>query len=237
KSPPPPEKSTAPTPYYYKSPPPPSPSPPVPYYYKSPPPPSPYPPHVPYYYNSPPPPVVYPPYTPYHHPLIVKVVGKVYCYRCYDWKYPQKSHNKKHLKGVTVEVTCEVGSKTIKAYGKTKTNGKYSIAVEGFDYVKYGATVCKAKLHAPPKGSRCNIPTKLNEGTKLKVKSKDKYEVVLKAKPFAYAPEKPYDCKKSKPEPSPTPYHKPYYYNSPPPPSPSPHPYSPYKSTTTLILL
>jgi hypothetical protein len=27
------------------------------------------------------------------------VVGKVYCYRCYDWGYPVKSHDKKHLKG------------------------------------------------------------------------------------------------------------------------------------------
>jgi hypothetical protein len=75
--------------------------------------------------------------------------------------------------------------------------------------------VCKAALYAPPKGSPFNIPTKLNEGTKLYLKSKDKYEVVLKAKPFAYASKKHFkEC--DKPKPSPTPY----YYKSPPPPTP-----------------
>ncbi|OMO79661.1 Pollen Ole e 1 allergen/extensin, partial [Corchorus olitorius] len=123
------------------------------------------------------------------------VVGKVYCYKCYDWKYPVKSHNKKHLKGAVVEVTCKAGDKEIKAYGKTKINGKFSTTVEGFDYAKYGAEACKAKLHAAPKGSPCNIATSLHWGDKganLKVKSKNKYEVVLKAKPFAYAPKTPY---------------------------------------------
>ena len=135
--------------------------------------------------------------------------------------------------GAVVEVKCKAGRNIIKAYGETKSNGKYSITVKDFNYVKYGPTVCKAKLYAPPKGSPFNIPTKLNEGTDLKVKSKDKYEVVLKAKPFAYASKKHFeDC--YKPKPSPTPY----YYKSPPPPSPvyiykSPPPPSPtyvYKS-------
>ncbi|KAI3894868.1 hypothetical protein MKX03_033612, partial [Papaver bracteatum] len=56
-----------------------------PYLYSSPPPPSP----------SPSPPVVY--QIPHHYPRIIKAVGKVYCYRCYDWINPKRSHAKKHL--------------------------------------------------------------------------------------------------------------------------------------------
>jgi len=106
-----------------------------------------------------------------------------------------KSHDKKHLKGAVVEVTCKEGTKKVKAYGKTKINGKYSITLKGFNYSKYGGKACKAKLHMAPKGSPCSIPTKLhwgNKGASLKVKSKTKYEVVLSAKPFAYAPKTPY---------------------------------------------
>ncbi|KAE8723866.1 extensin-2-like [Hibiscus syriacus] len=132
--------------------------------------------------------------------------------------------------GAVVEVTCKAGEKEITVYDKTRNNGKFSAQVRGFDYEKYGAEACTAKLHAPPKGSPCNIATSLhiaNKGAKLKVRSKDKYEVVLKAKPFAYAPKKPYkECEKPMPKP-PTPN----YYTSPPPPS---HPYKPppyyYKS-------
>ncbi|KAG2332228.1 hypothetical protein Bca52824_003408 [Brassica carinata] len=97
--------------------------------------------------------------------------------------------------GAVVEVTCKAGDKTVKAYGKTKINGKYAITVKGYNYRKYGGDVCTAKLHAPPKGSPCNIPTSYhmgNKGAKLHVKSKTKYEVVLYAKSFAYAPKKPY---------------------------------------------
>ncbi|XP_010413029.1 PREDICTED: extensin-3-like [Camelina sativa] len=177
--------SSPPPPYEYKSPPPPVKSPPPPYEYKSPPPPIKSPP--PYYYNSPPPPV-----------------------KCYDWTHPKKSHDKKHLQGAVVEVTCKAGDKTVKAYGKTKNNGKYAITVKGYNYRKYGGDVCTAKLHAPPKGSPCNIPTDYhwgNKGAKLHVKSKTKDEVVLYAKSFAYAPKKPYgECHK------PAPYHPPYYY-------------------------
>ncbi|XP_010507717.1 PREDICTED: extensin-1-like [Camelina sativa] len=208
-SPPPPVKSPPP-PYYYNYPPPPVKSLPPPYYYNSPPPPvkSPPPPYVysspppppksytpPYYYSSPPPPVSYPHPHPHPHPLVFKVVGKVYCYRCYDWTHPKKSHDKKHLQGAVVEVTCKAGDKTVKAYGKTKNNGKYAITVKGYNYRKYGGDVCTAKLHAPPKGSPCNIPTDYhwgNKGAKLHVKSKTKDEVVLYAKSFAYAPKKPY---------------------------------------------
>ncbi|KAJ6674718.1 hypothetical protein OIU85_010934, partial [Salix viminalis] len=97
--------------------------------------------------------------------------------------------------GVVVEVTCKEGTKKVKAYGKTKINGKYSITVKGFNYKKYGGKACKAKLHAAPKGSSCSIPTELHWGKKgasLKVKSKTKYEVVLSAKSFAYASKTPY---------------------------------------------
>ncbi|KAL3572894.1 hypothetical protein D5086_026798 [Populus alba] len=97
--------------------------------------------------------------------------------------------------GAVVEVTCKAGTKEVKAYGETKINGKYSITVKGFNYKKHGGNACKAKLHAAPKGSSCNIPTGLhwgNKGASLKVKSKTKYEVVLSAKPFAYAPKTPY---------------------------------------------
>uniref|UniRef100_A0A7N0TSH5 Extensin n=1 Tax=Kalanchoe fedtschenkoi TaxID=63787 RepID=A0A7N0TSH5_KALFE len=237
KSPPPPVHSPPP-PYYYKSPPPPVHSPPPPYYYKSPPPPTKSPPYSPpYYYKSPPPPTPHHPHPhPHpHHPLIVRVVGKVYCYRCYDWKYPIKSHAKKHLKGAVVKITCKAGDKEIVAYGKTKINGKYAITVKDFKYGKYGARACKAALHAAPKGSKCSIPTDLHHGKKgahLKLKSINKYEVVLSAKSFAFASKRPYkECEKVK-KPPPTPYYyksppppssappKPYHYKSPPPPKP-----------------
>lgn len=84
-------------PYVYSSPS--LPSLPLSYAYKSLPRPSSSPP-LPYVYTSPPPPPPSPlaPYGPRHH-LAVKVVGKVYCLRCYNWKYPKISHGKKHLKG------------------------------------------------------------------------------------------------------------------------------------------
>ncbi|XP_047258387.1 non-classical arabinogalactan protein 31-like, partial [Capsicum annuum] len=214
-SPPPPKKSPPP-PYYYSSPPSPVKSPPTPYYYKSPPPPPKKSTPPPYYYTSPPPPTHY--YPP-HHQFVVKVVGKVYCFRCYDWKHLEMSHGKKHLKGAVVEVTCKAGDKKIVSYGTTKINGKFSVTVEGFEYRKYGAKACKAKLHNAPKDSKCNIPTNLHWGIKganLKVKSKNSYEVVLYAKPFAYGSKTPYaECQKPKPTPAP------YYYKSPPPPSPT----------------
>jgi hypothetical protein len=146
-------------------------------------------------------------------------------------------------------VTCKAGEKEITAFGTTKNNGKYAITVNDFDYKKYGGPeACKAKLHAAPKDSPCNIPTELHwgkTGAKLKIKSKNVYEVVLSAKPFAYAPKTPYkECEKSKPRPPPYIYKSPppptyvykspppppaYYYKSPPPPVHSPPPYY-YKS-------
>ncbi|MQL71132.1 hypothetical protein Taro_003456 [Colocasia esculenta] len=232
KSPPPPVKSPPPT-YYYKSPPPPSPTPAPVYYYKSPPPPSPVP-HTPYYYKSPPP--------PHHRELLVKVVGQVYCYKCYDWGYHTKSLHKKHLKGAVVKITCKADYKEIVAYGTTMSNGKYSVTIKGYDYVKYGGVHCQAVLHAPPKGSLCNVPTDHNngkKGAKLHVKSKNYELVVLKAKPFAYAPMTPYkECEKPK---SPVYYYKSppppshsYYYKSPPPPAPTYYYKSPPPPTKTL---
>ncbi|PON74918.1 Extensin domain containing protein [Parasponia andersonii] len=234
-SPPPPKHEEKP-PYEYKSPPPPSPSPPPPYHYSSPPPPSPL--HHRQFTTT----------SLHHHRLrTTTLLHRRLCRhhttrthtpththththtltlthwssRCYDWAYPEKSHDKKHLKGAVVEVTCKAGDKEVKAYGTTKSNGKYSITVEGFDYRKYGGKECEAKLHAPPKGSPYNIPTKLHGGDKgaeLRVKSKDKYEVVLYAKPFAYAPKTPSEeCYKPKPKPE----HPPYVYKSPPPPAPT----------------
>ncbi|XP_061359463.1 uncharacterized protein LOC133303559 [Gastrolobium bilobum] len=176
-------------------------------------------------------------YDPYHTP---DPSPPPYEYICYDWKFGfENSHNKKPLLGATVEVACKAEGKTIKAYGKTKSNGQYIIKVEDFDYLKYGPTVCEAKLHAPPKESSCNKPTKLGEGTDLKVIYHDNYEVVLEAKPFAYAKNEPYEeCEKSRP-PSPYPYISPppssspsplpYPYISPPPP---PSPYSPPPSSS-----
>lgn len=32
---------------------------------------------------------------------VIKVVGKVYCYRCFDEAHPDESHGKKHLQGET----------------------------------------------------------------------------------------------------------------------------------------
>ncbi|XP_009784904.1 uncharacterized protein LOC107818931 [Nicotiana tabacum] len=182
--------------YAYKSPPLPSLSLPLPYVYASLPRPRPLP--------LPPPPPSSPPapYGPRHH-LVVKVVGKVYCIRCYNWKYPKMSHGKKHLRGAVVQVTCNVGDKKIVSYGNTKINGKFSITLKGFDYHKYGAKACKIKLQKAPKDSKCNIPTNFHLGIKganLKVKSKTNYEVVLYAKPFAYASKTSFRvCKKPKP--------------------------------------
>nr|XP_033515472.1 pistil-specific extensin-like protein isoform X1 [Nicotiana tomentosiformis] len=177
--------------YAYKSLPRPSSSPPLPYVYTSPP-----------LHPPPPPPSPLAPYGPRHH-LAVKVVGKVYCLRCYNWKYPKMSHGKKHLKGAVIQVTCKVGDKKIMNFGNTKINGKFSITFKGFDYHKYGAKACKVKLQKAPKDSKCNIPTNFHLGIKganLKVKSKTKYEVVFYALPFAYAPKIPYRvCKKLKP--------------------------------------
>ncbi|XP_047257968.1 extensin-like, partial [Capsicum annuum] len=140
------------------------------------------------------------------------------------------SHGKKHLKDAVVEVTCKAGDKKIVSYGTTKINGKFSITVEGFEYRKYGAKACKAKLHNTPKDSKCSIPTNLHWGTKECKKPK------ATPAPYYYKsppPPTPNYVYKSPPPPSPA-----YVYKSPPPPSPtyvykSPPPPSPtyvYKS-------
>lgn len=162
-----------------------------------------------YIYSSPPPPA------PYHHPkLVLKVVGKVYCYGCYDWSSSVNPHDRKYLQGAVVKVTCMEGRKEVVAYGKTEKNGEYNITVDGYDVKRYGADDCKAMLHAPPFGSPCNVPTNLhdgNVGAKLHIKtSPSDGAVVYKAKNFAYAPLIPdrEECTK-------------IYHHS-PPPSPSP---------------
>uniref|UniRef100_A0A7C9DY13 C2H2-type domain-containing protein n=1 Tax=Opuntia streptacantha TaxID=393608 RepID=A0A7C9DY13_OPUST len=97
--------STFADPYVYSSPPPPT------SHHKSPPP--------VYSYRSPPP----PPYPlPQPRERVVKVVGKVYCYRCYDFDNPLNSHDKKHLQGNFFEaffsgrscIFCSVGDDTFK---------------------------------------------------------------------------------------------------------------------------
>eukprot|EP01018_Ginkgo_biloba_P012818 Gb_06582 [translate_table: standard] len=175
------------------------------------------PPPPPYYYKSPPP--------PYYHPaeLKVVVVGKVYCYKCWEWSNPKSSHNKKHLEGATVAVTCKAGEyKTITAYGVTKSNGKFKIIVDGYDYEKWGgAQSCKAKLYKAPSHSTCSEPTNLHggkTGALLQVKSKSDEEISPPPPSPSHPP--PYYYKSPPPPSHSSP--PPYYYKSPPPPSPSP---------------
>lgn len=129
--------------------------------------------------------------------------------------------------GATVEVTCEDGTRTIKAYGESKRNGEYKVSVEGFDYGPTLKWACWAKIYAP-KDSSCNIPIDPSDGTQLKVKpNKGEYVVVVKARPFAFATNKPHEeCKQHHhPSPPPPPPPEPYSYYSPPPPSPTPYIY------------
>lgn len=118
--------------------------------------------------------------------------------------------------GATVEVSCKAGEKEIVAYGETKTTGKYSVTIKGFNYAKYGETACKAKLHMAPKGSACNIPTNLNGGNKgiqVNIKSKNHYLILLQTEPFAYASKTPYkECAKKISPPPPSPVPTSYYY-------------------------
>ncbi|XP_020590284.1 extensin-2-like [Phalaenopsis equestris] len=209
-----------------------SPSPPITHNYNSPPPSSPYD-YQSSPYNSSPPPVVSSPPSYYnsppqhhHHELLVKVVGSVYCFNCYDWKQPLDSHIKKPLEDAIVKVTCDAGDKTYVSYGKTKHFGKYSVNVKGFPFWKHRARACRVELHAAPKGSKCKIPTNLNKGAPLKVIVKSHELVVLKAETLAFAPKIPYeDCEKPKPSP--------YNSNSPPPPTLANYYQSPPSSSPT----
>ncbi|KAJ8467435.1 hypothetical protein OPV22_029987 [Ensete ventricosum] len=193
KSPPPPFFSPSASSYFYKSPPPPPP----PYHYMSPPttesspPPTFYgsmpPPQVNrprYQYNSPPP--------PYHHDPVIKVVGIVYCYRCYNRTHPLESPHKKLLKGATVKVTCKAGDEEVVARGHTDSRGKYSVVVDGFPYREYGVDACKVEPQGAPHGSVCSVPTGLHGGAALEAYSVGRRLVVLKAKPLGFAPQKPY---------------------------------------------
>lgn len=43
--------------------------------------------------------------TPTYAPVI-KVIGKVYCYRCFNEAHPEESHGKEHLKGENLLSPC-----------------------------------------------------------------------------------------------------------------------------------
>lgn len=100
------------------------------------------------------------------------------------------SFARKNLKGATVELRCSGGDKDIVAYGTSKSNGKYSVAIQGLDYAQYGGVDCKAVLYMSPNGSDCSIPTDLlgeEQGIQLKVNSKNHQLLVVQSKSFAYA--------------------------------------------------
>ncbi|KAJ1703709.1 hypothetical protein LUZ63_003488 [Rhynchospora breviuscula] len=143
----------------------------------------------------------------------VKVVGKVYCYRCYDLQNPTQSHDKQQLQDATVKVTCNAHDKEIIEYGQTKSNGKYSITILDFPYWLYGST-CKVELHGAPIGSDCTVPIPgLTEWDELNSYTVTTDEVVFKAKELAFAPKVPYECNKLPHGEVPPLFHK-----SPPPP-------------------
>ncbi|XP_026379430.1 uncharacterized protein LOC113274176 [Papaver somniferum] len=151
-------------------------------------------------------------------PLQITSDGMIYCYPCYGI-----NSKRNHLEGAVVQVTCQAGGgKQFVSYGKTGIHGNYSVRIESFNDAKYGGAVCKAKLHAAPKGSACNVSADLNggkNGALLQVKAKDNHVVALQAKPFAYASKiSIYECSQNVSTTS-------YPYSSPFPPSPVPSPY------------
>ncbi|KAL5226515.1 hypothetical protein ABZP36_014780 [Zizania latifolia] len=118
--------------------------------------------------------------TPTYAPVI-KVVGKVYCYRCFNEAHPEESHGKEHLKGAMVKVTCQANDQALVGFGYTQSNGKYSVSIKGLPLSStYGADSCKVELHSAPGGSDCNVPIELNLSG-LSVYSKSNEEVVLQA--------------------------------------------------------
>ncbi|PVH37665.1 hypothetical protein PAHAL_5G055700 [Panicum hallii] len=156
---------------------------------------------------------------------VIKVIGKVYCYRCFNEAHPEESHGKKHLEGAMVKVTCQANDQAIVAFGYTKSNGKYSVILKGLPISSnYGADSCKVELHGAPGGSDCNVPIELNLSG-LSVYSKSSDEVVLQANQImAFASKKTFGC--SKPH-MPPPAHP---YNSPPLPNQYPSPPASHKS-------
>ncbi|GJM92182.1 hypothetical protein PR202_ga08621 [Eleusine coracana subsp. coracana] len=165
---------------------------------------------------------------------VVKVIGKVYCYRCFNETHPEESHAKVHLEGAMVKVTCQANDEALVGFGYTKNNGKYSVILKGLPISNnYGADSCKVELHAAPGGSECNVPIELNMSG-LNIYSKSNDEVVLKANQMmAYASKKSSGCSKPHAVPSMHPYNSPpvpYHYPSPPfsyKSPPLPYQYSP----------
>ncbi|KAI5007061.1 hypothetical protein ZWY2020_047009 [Hordeum vulgare] len=112
---------------------------------------------------------------------IIKVIGKAYCYRCFNEAHPEESHGKEHLEGAMVKVTCQANDQAIVRFGYTESNGKYSVAIIGLPFSgTFGADSCKVELHAAAGGSDCNVPMELNLSG-VSVYSKSNEEVVLQA--------------------------------------------------------
>ncbi|KAJ1286664.1 hypothetical protein BS78_03G369300 [Paspalum vaginatum] len=169
---------------------------------------------------------------------VIKVIGKVYCYRCFNEAQPEESHAKKHLEGAMVKVTCQVNDQALVAFGYTRSNGKYSVSLKGLPISNnYRADSCKVELHGAPGGSDCNVPIELNLSG-LSVYSKSNEEVVFKANQImAFASKKSSGCSKPHMPPPMHPYNSPplpYHYPSPPASHrspPLPHQYSPNPSS------
>ncbi|VAH66857.1 unnamed protein product [Triticum turgidum subsp. durum] len=158
---------------------------------------------------------------------IIKVIGKAYCYRCFNEAHPEESHGKEHLEGAMVKVTCQANDQAIVRFGYTESNGKYSVAITGLPLSgTFGADSCKVELHAAAGGSDCNVPMELNLSG-VSVYSKSNEEVVLQANQvMAFGSKKTFaGCSKPHILPSmypsnsqPLPYHAspPSNYKSPP---------------------
>ncbi|ONM35534.1 Hydroxyproline-rich glycoprotein (HRGP) [Zea mays] len=151
---------------------------------------------------------------------VIKVVGKVYCYRCFDEAHPDESHGKKHLQGAMVKVTCQADDQALVAFGYTRSNGKYSVVLKGLPISSssssnYGAAdSCKVELHGAPGGSDCNVPIELNLSG-LSVYSRSSEEVVFKANQImAFASKNAFGCSSKPQTQSSSPVHP--YYSSPP---------------------
>ncbi|XP_062208693.1 extensin-1-like [Phragmites australis] len=159
---------------------------------------------------------------------VIKVVGKVYCYRCFNEAHPEESHGKKHLEGAMVKVTCQANDQALVGFGYTRSNGKYSVSLKGLPISNtYGSDSCKVELHAAPGGSDCNVPMELNLSG-LSVYSKSSEELVLKANQImAFASKKTFVCSKPHILPPMYPHSLSPPYQYPSPLSPLPYQYSP----------
>ncbi|KQK11037.1 extensin [Brachypodium distachyon] len=166
---------------------------------------------------------------------VIKVVGKVYCYRCFNEAHPEESHGKEHLQGAMIKVTCQANDQALVRFGYTESNGKYSVGITDLPLSSaYGADSCKVELHAAPGGSDCNVPMELNLSG-VNVYSKSNKEVVFQANQvMAFGSKKTFaGCSKPHVLPPVHPYNSsplPYQYPSPPSSykfPPLPYQYSP----------